>query len=254
MPYNIFLFCILLGTLSGFLFNIKLFFNYSTVYPAILIIILIGNIALIKHKKLSKRLLLIILPLFSGFLLATISFLANSPKADYWFASALFLLTIVGFYSFSFFNLFSSMGSKFLLKTVVTALTLNAIMIITMLISPSLQALYLSILSEDNFAVFGGRENALNSMYKLRMIGLSGFASYSVGFMQVIGLFFLSAYYYISEKKIDLSFFSVCLILLTSAVICSRSSVFGVFLWFIFSLFFFESHFSSVLCAYYLSV
>jgi hypothetical protein len=201
MPNNILSFYFLLGIFSGFFFNIKLFFNFSTIYPALLTIILTGNITLIKHKKLSKSLLLVILPLFSGLLLATISFLTNLPKADYWFSSALFLLTTVGFYSFSFFDLFSSMGSKFLLKTVVTALILNAIMIIMMFISPNIQNCYLSILSEDNFAVFGGRENALNSMYKLRMIGLSGFASYSVGFMQVIGLFFLSAYYYISQKK-----------------------------------------------------
>lgn len=243
-PKNILLFLPLLVIFEFLFFNIKFsFLDFGTIYPAIFTIILVGAFGFIRHKKLNKRLLFVTLPLCSGFILATISYIENSPKADYYFVSSLFVLAILGLCSFSFFDKFSTTGNKFLLGTVTSALTLNAIMIIMMFMSSSFQSYYLSILSENNFAAFGGHENALNSMHKLRMTGLSGFASYSVGFAQVIGLFFLSAYYHISKKNIDLLFFTTFFLLIISAIISSRSSVFGIFLWFIFSLFFFGKRF-----------
>jgi hypothetical protein len=120
---------------------------------------------------------------------------------------------------------------------------------ITMFISPQFQLTYQGILSNDGFQIFGGGESALESMYRFRMIGASGFASYSTGFTQCIGLFFLAVYYFIIERKPDLLFLAVSVLLLVSALLSARSSLFGIFLWGIFCCIFFRWWFLSIFAA-----
>ena len=60
---------------------------------------------------------------------------------------------------------------------------------IVMFASSNFQFWYLNLLSNEGLAVFGGVDEALDSLYRLRMIGANGFASYSAGFAQAIALF-----------------------------------------------------------------
>lgn len=241
---NISSFCFLTLFLSAYFFNVKFsFLNFKTFYFAISVIICFGILGQIRYEKLSRNLVLVVIPLYAAVVLAVISFLANSPDADYFLGGAFCILATVGLCSFGFFNYFSKIKGQPLLGAVIAALTLNAILMIVMFVSPKFQLGYLSLLANDNFEIFGGGENALESMYRFRMIGATGFASYASGFTQAIGLFFLAAYYYLTEKKPDLLFFTLSVLLAVSAVLSARSSFFGIFLWVVFCFIFFRWRF-----------
>ena len=241
---NISSFCFLTLFLSAYFFNVKFgFLNFRTFYFAILAIIFLGILGHIRYKKLSRNLVIVVIPLYAAVILAVYSFLANSPDADYFLGGAFWILANVGLSSFGFFNYFSKIEGQPLLGAVIAALTLNAILMIVMFVSSNFQLGYLSLLTSDSYEIFGGSENALDSMYRFRMIGATGFASYSSGFMQAIGLFFLATYYYITEKKPDLLFLTVSVLLAISAVLSARSSLFGIFLWVVFCFIFFRWRF-----------
>lgn len=237
-------FCVLTLLLAAFFFNIKFsFLNFSSFYVGIVAIIFLGILGQIRCGKLSSELMAVVAPLYIAVILAIISYLVNFPEADYFLCGAFFILATLGLCSFGFFSLFSEMGGQPLLGAVITALSLNAILMLVMFISPGIQNSYLGILTEDGFALLGGVENALESMHRFRMIGATGFATYSAGFTQTIGLFFLAVYYHVTKKKPDLLFLMVSVLLAVSAVLAARSSFVGIFFWTIFCFIFFRWRF-----------
>ena len=237
-------FCLLTLIIAAFLFNIKFsFLNFRSFYFGIAAIIFFGVLGQLRYKKLSSELILVVAPLYIGFVLTIVSYLVNFPDADYFLGGAFLILMTIGLCSFGFFSLFSEVGGQPLLSAVITALSLNAILMLAMFVSPGIQNSYLNILTEDGFTLFGGSENALESMYRFRMIGATGFATYSMGFTQTIGLFFLAVYYHVTKKKPDLLFLMVSVLLAVSAVLAARSSFLGIFLWAIFCFIFFRWRF-----------
>jgi hypothetical protein len=240
-------FCFLTLVIAAFLFNAKFSsLNISSLYFGILAIIFFGVCGHIRYKKLSSDLVLVVAPLYIAFILAIVSYSANFPEADYFLCGALLVLASIGLCSFGFFSLFSTMCGQALLVAVISALSLNAILMLLMFISPAIQNSYLSLLTEDSFRLFGGGENALESLLRFRMIGATGFAAYSTGFAQSIGLFFLAVYYYVEKKKLDLLFLLISVLLAVSAVIAARSSFLGIFLWVIFCFIFFRWRFALI--------
>lgn len=237
-------FCLLTLFIASFIFNIKFsFLSFSSLYFGLVAIIFFGVWGQIRYKKVSLELMLVVAPLYLSFVLTIVSYLANFPEADYFLCGAFLILATIGLCSFGFFSLFSAMGGQPLLAAVIAALSLNAILMLAMFISPGIQSSYLGMLTEEGFTLLGGSENALESMYRFRMIGATGFATYSAGFAQTIGLFFLVAYYYVTEKELDLLFLTVSVLLAVSAVLAARSSFLGIFLWIIFCLIFFRWRF-----------
>lgn len=237
-------FFILTLVIVAFLFNIKFsFLNFSSFYFGILAIVCFGVLGQLRCKNLSSEIMLVVAPLYIAFIFTIVSYLANFPDVDYFVVGAFFILIIVGLCSFSFFNIFSEMGGQFLLAAVIAALSLNAFLMLVMFISPGIQKSYLGILTDDSFALLGGGENALESMYRFRMIGLTGFATYATGFTQTIGLFFLAVYYHVTEKKPNFLFLMVSVLLTVSAVLAARSAFLGILLWTIFCFIFFRWHF-----------
>ena len=239
-----FVFCFLTLTFVGFFFNPK--FNYlafGCFYPCVIILVLFGISDLTGKERIPGDLVVVIFPLYIAFTLAAVSFVANSSGADYFLVGAFFLMAVVGSFSFGFFNFFSKIDARLLIAAVISAFTLNAALMIVMFISPKFQFEYLNLLSEEGLSNFGGTENALGSMYRFRMIGATGFATYSAGFAQVIGLFFLPVYYKVFKKKPDLLFLLVSLLLMISALLSARSAVLGIFFWIIFCLIFFRLRF-----------
>ncbi len=240
----IFVFCFLALIFAGFFFNPKFnFFGFSTFYSCFIILIIFGIFGLNEKEYMRADLIIVIVPLYVAFILAVISFVTISSDADYFLIGAFFLMAVVGSFSFGIFNLFSKIDKRLLLCTVIAVFTLNAVLMIAMFISPKFQLGYLNLLSEEGFSNFGGIENALESMYRFRMIGATGFATYSAGFAQVIGLFFLPVYYKVFKKKPDFLFLIISMLLMISALLSARSAMFGIFLWFIFCFAFFRLRF-----------
>lgn len=236
--------CFLTLLFSSYLFNVKfVFLKFSIFYPAVIVIVMFGVFCSVRSKKLFGELVFVVFPLFVAVVFSIISFVVNYIDADYFFTGAIFFLAAVGFCSFGFFEFFSNIDGRPLIAGVVAAFTLNAILMIFMFMSAEFQNAYLNILDGNIYMGFGGRELALDSMYRLRMIGATGFATYASGFAQVIGLFFLSVYYYIDGKKPDLVFVFLSVLLVISALLASRSALLGVFLWFIFCLIYFRRRF-----------
>ena len=239
----IFVFCFLVLIFSGFFFNPKFnFIGFGAFYPSVIIVVIFGVLGLAGKERMPAT-LAVVAPLYIACALTLISFAVNFPDADYFLVGAIFIMAVVGSCAFGFFNFFSKIDGQPLLAAVVAVFTLNAVLMIVMFISPKFQLGYLNLLSDEGFSNFGGAENALGSMYRLRMIGITGFATYSAGFAQVIGLFFLPVYYKVVEKKPDLLFLIVSMLLMISALLSARSAVLGIFLWFIFCLIFFRLRF-----------
>lgn len=230
--------------LYGYFYNVKFsYFNVGTLYIFASAIIVLGFGGRTRRTKASPIFFTSIASLYIASALAIVSYSINFPDADYFLAGALFLLATVGMCSFRFFDLFSRMAGQPLLSSVIVAVTFNAILMLVMFLSPSVQLGYLSFLSEDGFEFFGGRESALESMHRFRMIGASGFATYSTAFIQTIGLFFLAVYYFVSKRKPDVLFLVLSVLVIVSAVLSARSSFLGIFLWIIFCFIFFQSRF-----------
>lgn len=247
LPYFL-KFCFLSLIFLGFFFNPK--FNslgFGAFYPCVILVVLFGMFGLAGKERIPAYLVVVVVPLYIAFTLAVISFAVNSSDADYFLVGAFFLMAVVGLFSFGVFNFFSKIDARLLLAAVISAFTLNAVLMIVMFISPKFQLGYLNLLSEEGFSNFGGTDNALGSMYRFRMIGVTGFATYSAGFAQVIGLFFLPVYYKVVEKKPDFLFLLVSLLLIISALLSARSAVLGIFFWIIFCLIFFRLRFLYVI-------
>jgi hypothetical protein len=242
--------------LFGYLFNIKFdFFGVGTLYPSALTLILIGIFGCILRKTACGAVFVVVSPLYVALALASISFGINAPNSDYFLVGALFLLATVGLCSFGFFDLFSHIKGQALLRAAIAALTINAVLMILMFALPEFQLGYLSKLSDGDLEVFGGGESAIKSMHRFRMIGATGFATYSVAFAQVIGLFLLTTYYYIDKRKLDIMFLVVSVILVLSAVLSARSSFFGILLWTVFSAIYYRRQFISIFaCSFILLV
>lgn len=248
-------FCFLNFIIAAFIFNIKFqFSNLSSLYFGIASIIFFGISGQIRSKPTSAALMVVVAPLYLAFILATGSYLSNLPDADYFLGAAIFIMASVGLCSFGFFTFFAGKDGKTLLCAVIAVLTVNAILMLMMFISPQIQAVYLNLLAENNFALLGGSDNAIESMHRFRMVGATGFATYSAGFTQTIGLFFLAAYYYVADKKLNLLFLVVAVLLAVSAVLAARSSFLGIFLWTIFCGIFFRRHFVVVFIGLVISI
>ena len=219
------------------------FSDLSSLYFGIVLIIFFGILTQIRNKPTSAALIVVVTPLYLALILATGSYIFNLPDADYFLGAAFFTMASVGLCSFGFFTYFSRKDGETLLRAVIAVLTVNAILVLMMFISPQIQGNYLNLLSESNFELLGGSDNALDSMHRFRMVGATGFATYSAGFTQTIGLFFLAAYYYLANKKLNLLFLIIAVLLAISAVLAARSSFLGIILWSIFCAIFFGRHF-----------
>lgn len=233
--------------LGGYFFNVKLWFlDFGTLYLSAFAIVGFGIVGCINYEKLNRKLAIVVAPLYLAVVTASISIVVNLPDVDYFLVGALFFLATVCLFSFGFFKLFSKVKGQPLLVAVIAALCLNSGLMLLMFISPGAQHSYLAILREEGLELFGGTANALESMHRFRMIGATGFSTYSAGFAQSIGLFFLAVYYYLARRKPDLLFLALALLLAVSAILAARSSFLGIFLWIIFCFIFFRRRFVPV--------
>lgn len=239
-----FIYCLLTLIFFGFFFNPKfVFLGFGAFYPSVVILVILGMVGLVYIEKAPSALFVVIWPIYFALTLAMISLGVNYPDIDYFLVGAFFCMAVVGSISFGFFSLFSRIDGQPLLVSAIAAFTLNAVLMIIMFVSSTFQLWYLNLLTNEGVSIFGGADNALDSLYRFRMIGANGFASYSAGFAQVIGLFFLVIYYKILNKRLDILFLAISILLLISALLSARSAIFGILLWFIFCFTFFRWQF-----------
>ncbi len=228
----------------GLFFGINFsFLGVSTLYISTVLIAGLGALQCLKSGVMNVSALLLQVPLALALSISLASFIVNYPDADSFMMLALGAMLVINVFSFSFFELFFNSERSRLLYYIALCFVINALLIIVMFVAPSIQLIYLSYLNEDIYMRFGGVDVALDSMYRLRMVGFSGFASYATGFAQVIGLFVLTIYYRITFKGMDWQFVLFAALLTISVAISSRAAIPGVLLWIIFSAVFFGVRF-----------
>lgn len=112
---------------------------------------------------------------------------------------------------------------------------INAIMIVLMLIFPEFQKFYLQYIIVEAKQIFG--DDIIDGFFSLRMIGVTGFATYSTAFTQCLCVFsyyiYSTNYYRKSGAGLKISHYLVILLMLSSAVIAARSAFIGAFILFV---------------------
>ena len=179
-------------------------------------------------KKLVKPLIFFILFLIS--LLFTILVTSN---IDIFLVSLLlgivFVVTVVPYALLSHFK-----GREIeIVKFIIYAGIINAFFIIIMFLSSGFREFYLSLLSHVDLLYVKG-EDALNSLYAMRLIGLTGSATYGMAVLQVVMAFLYV--FYIRMTKHKFTFFNslILLILMLSAILSGRTAFVGFVFLFIY--------------------
>lgn len=210
-----------------------LFFIYGVSYSFVpyaiptSYIVLLSIIVLIVKNKLSfyipyKFVVGFSITLFS---VSLASFAINAPSSDLYMVKVslvyLLMLSIFPFYIRRYYR----DNCIQLLRHIGIAGFINALFIISMLLFSQLQNAYLSLVSIDTFSLIGGAD-ALDSLMRLRMIGITGFSAYSTGFVQVsCALCYLVYMNNVKARNIDYIMWGLILV---SAMIAARSSIIGV--------------------------
>ena len=140
-----------------------------------------------------------------------------------------FLITVVPYVYLSYFK----NREIEIIKYIVYAGIINSIFIITMFLSSDFKLLYLSILQKVDLLQIKG-EGALDSLYALRLVGLTGSATYGMSIVQVIMAFLYVYYVRVTFYRFRLLNYFILSILLISAIISGRTAFIGIALLLIF--------------------
>lgn len=207
-----------------------LFFLYSTRYvflpysiPTTYICLAIIIVASFRCITVVSPSSIIISVMFLS--VASISYIANQGAADeYMLKTAITYFIIALFFP----GFILKIGIDNVIKIIGIVGVINSVFILGMLTIPTFQNLYLQVVDINAFELIGG-ENALNSLMKLRMIGVNGLSVYTTGYIQSLcGIVYL---YYISElKKVKVIHALFLGAILLSAIVAARSALIGCFI------------------------
>lgn len=212
---------------SGFIFNIK----FKGLPPSFLVssffLFFIAFFFFLKGYEY-PRVLVKPFVFFVPFILSVIVTLIVNSRFDghliILIAAIFFILTIGVYAVFSYFK-----GREIeVVKYIFYAGFLNSIFIILMFLSSSFRDIYLSTLSKVDLLYVKG-EGALDSLYSMRMIGLTGSATYSMAVVQVLMCFFYI--FYVKSKGYIFTLFNLIplLLLAFSALLSGRTAFIGFF-------------------------
>ncbi|WP_260674163.1 hypothetical protein [Comamonas aquatica] len=176
--------------------NIKLPYS-KRANPAFLILILITIISIISFLNSN-------MDEFFGFQLTT-----------YLWISSIVIPTII-------YNLFQK--DEDVLKLLIGCGILNSIFIILMFISPGFKEIYNGLLETPTILDGVDQENSIN----LRNIGLSGFASYSTGVLQMIFSFIFLLHKKLKGDHLFVKDLFLLILFIISGMLAARSSIIGV--------------------------
>lgn len=136
----------------------------------------------------------------------------------------LFLITIAPYAVLSYFK-----GREItIVKYIVFAGVVNAFFIVAMFFVSDFRDFYLSLLSKVDLLHVKG-EGALNSLYAIRLIGLTGSATYGTAVVQMVIAFLFLFYLTATEKKLNTFNFLIVSLLIFSAILSGRTAFVGLF-------------------------
>lgn len=220
-------------TLTIFLmFNIKYKLLPPTFFIASLVLIIMAIYYSFKNYKFPS---VFIKPIFfyTLFVISTIISAFVSENFDLFLFSIIitifFLITVVPYVYLSYFK----NREIEIIKYIVYAGIINSIFIITMFLSSDFKLLYLSILQKVDLLQIKG-EGALDSLYALRLVGLTGSATYGMAVVQVVMAFLYVYYVRVTFYRFRLLNYFILSILLISAIISGRTAFIGIALLLIF--------------------
>jgi hypothetical protein len=168
------------------------------------------------------------------FCLSLVTFIVYSPYSDFGLLKFVFISLISILVSGNVYRAFFHNRPVDLFRVIGYAGIINAIMIVLMLVSPMFQNFYLNFVIVEAEQLFGN--DILSGFFSLRMVGVTGFATYSTAFTQCLCAF--SYYIYASNysrnngERLNIRNYLIMLLILSSALIAARSAFVGVLLLF----------------------
>lgn len=136
----------------------------------------------------------------------------------------LFLITIAPYAVLSYFK----DREITIVKYIVFAGVVNAFFIVGMFFVSDFRDFYLSLLSKVDLLHVKG-EDALNSLYAIRLIGLTGSATYGTAVVQIVIAFLFIFYLTVIEEKLSIFNFLIVSLLIFSAILSGRTAFVGLF-------------------------
>lgn len=160
---------------------------------------------------------------------AAISFMINSDAKSLFLPNLIlaifFILIIV---PFTYMAYFKDREIEILYYISLSGI-INAIFIIGMFFSTDFQKFYLSLLASTDLTMVKGDLNIHSSLYSMRMLGLTGSATYGMATTQIV-LAFIYIYYALTTKgKLSLINSLIFGVILISAILSGRTAFVGIF-------------------------
>lgn len=209
-----------------FLFNIKFkglpptFFLASVVFAAMAFFYYLKGC--FYPKALVKPILFLLLFLLSMMLTA----LSVSTLDTFLINIVLGIVFIVVVVPFALISHFKCREIE-IIKYTVYAGIINSFFLIGMFLIADFREFYLSLLSKVDLLHLKG-EGALNSLYAMRLIGLTGSATYGMAVVQIVMSFLYVFYIKKSKNKFTLLNHLILLMLIMSAILSGRTAFIGL--------------------------
>ena len=209
-----------------FIFNIKFKLLPSTFIMSSVILLAMAFFYLFKNRKISN---IPLAPIFwYGVLLVCSCFSVINGGLDFFiisvFLAILFNITIAPYVYFNYFR-----GRELeIVKYITYAGTINAVFIVGMFVSPVFRDAYLALLSDVGLLKIMG-DDAVDGYYAMRLVGLTGSATYGMAFIQIVITFL---YIYVvnnCDPKISIKNYLITSLLIVSAIISGRTAFIGIF-------------------------
>lgn len=210
------------------IFNIKFKVLPPTFFIASFILAIMSIYYFFKNYKFPKVLVKSIF-IYSIFVFSAIISAFLSGEFDLFLFSLIitifFLITVAPYVYLSYFK----NRELDIIKYIVYAGIVNSFFIILMFLSMDFKLFYLSLLQKVDLLHTKGEE-AVNSLYALRLVGLTGSATYGMAVVQIVMAFLYV--YYVKTKYIRFTIFNYFLlsIILISAIISGRTAFVGIVL------------------------
>ena len=135
-----------------------------------------------------------------------------------------FLITLV---PYSYLSYFKDRESE-IIKYIVYSGIINAMFIIVMFLSSDFKLFYLSLLSSTGIISIVGESNAVNSYFFLRLLGVTGSATYGMAVIQIIMSFMYVYYVKTKFNKFSYLNYFILSILVISAILSGRTAFVGL--------------------------
>lgn len=217
-----------------FIYNVKFINLPPTIYLTTMVLFILAIWGIVNNQSIPKKLAI---PLFLYFIFVLFVFLSaikNGGNTHIYFnIGVIFISFFVAPYAYCF--LFKNNKIK-ILKYISWAGIINALMIIIMFLFPNIRGFYLSLLSSSGLLQVYNNIDINTSYYALRMLGLTGSATYGMAVTQITLSFVYSYYILATQKKINIVNIITLNLLIVSAILSGRTAFIGIPILFIYLL------------------